>query len=174
MRQADFSARLAHTASFESTNIPNIDLLEEHASNQLDYFYTSDISPELELWTETLLRPRVLLVEEHYLQRALITTLLESENFHVVAVPSKKQAIRRLETQRFACVITDMGTDESEVKNFIAAVRNRKALADLPILILTSSVEHLEIPLLQAGADLVCSKKNLKKHLATQLRLVSN
>lgn len=119
-------------------------------------------------------RPKILLVEENYEQRALLSTMLEREKFRVVAVPTAKAALSNLRLEHFTCLISDASISDCDGWNFLWRIRHEQSLETIPIIVLTSKAFEWNSPVDANKDNVYCLKKGAKKHLATHLRKLLN
>lgn len=119
-------------------------------------------------------RPTILLVEENYEQRAVLSTLLEKEKFRVVAVPTAKAALSNLRMEQFTCLISDASISDCDGWNFLWRVRHEQSLTAIPIIVLTSKASERDNPVDSSKENVFCLKKGAKKQLATHVRKLLN
>ncbi len=79
----------------------------------------------------------LLIVEDDDVQRAAIVSLIGNGDVHSTAVGTAPEALALLRTERFDCMVLDLGLPDMTGFEFIDKVKNELHLADLPIIVYT-------------------------------------
>ena len=112
-------------------------------------------------------RLRVLLVEDNPGDAYLIEELLPLEGpmvFTVENVPRLKEALERIDTDRFNLVLLDLGLPDSDGLKTLRALRSHAS--HLPIIVLTgNSDERTGLAAVRDGAQDYLIKGQISKHL---------
>jgi two-component system KDP operon response regulator KdpE len=107
---------------------------------------------------ERLLNRRVLVIEDDYDIRKLITESLTNAGLDVVVAVDAGQALRTALARKPAAVVLDLGLPDYDGTQFIARWRERRPDAnDVPILIVSGRADRRQIASL-VGAAYVCGK----------------
>ena len=88
-------------------------------------------------------KPSVLIVDDYPGTLAALQAVLESRDLVVELAGSGSEALKRLETGDFACVLLDVRMPGIDGLETAALIRKRERLRDLPILFMTSSEPSL-------------------------------
>jgi CheY-like chemotaxis protein len=104
----------------------------------------------------------------------LLQFILERQHFRVLAAESTEEAREHLESETISCVVSDVFMPNKSGTEFIAELRNSTEYANLPVILLTAGAKDLEWAALESGADVFCEKKDAKKLLGRQIRLLIN
>lgn len=99
-------------------------------------------------------RPRILAVDDDPINLSVLESVLSSESYEIITAAGGKEALALLTTREWDLVITDVMMPNMSGYQLSQAVRERFAMAELPILLLTarSRPEDIEIGF-QAGAN---------------------
>jgi CheY-like chemotaxis protein len=103
-------------------------------------------------------RLNVLLVEDDDDIRALYCYMLASAGYKVKAVRNGLEAFAEIQVSRPDVVVTDILMPVLNGLDLIVAVRSNDEFADLPVVAMTSSGEHLREEARTAGATDVIAK----------------
>lgn len=85
---------------------------------------------------------RVLLIEDNEANRYLATYLLEHGGFHVSHAPDGPSGIDRASTEPFDIILIDIELPGMDGYAVTAALRGNPALADVPMVAVTSHAMH--------------------------------
>jgi CheY-like chemotaxis protein len=80
---------------------------------------------------------RLLVVEDDDTQRQSIVDLIGDGDVTSTAVASAKEALEKLEVERFDCMVLDLGLPDATGFELLEQVKNKPDLRDLPIIIYT-------------------------------------
>jgi CheY-like chemotaxis protein len=80
---------------------------------------------------------RLLLVEDDETQRNSIVELIGNGDVQTAAVSSGKEALEALKSERFDCMVLDLGLPDMTGFELIEQIRKDRSLTDLPIVIYT-------------------------------------
>ena len=98
--------------------------------------------------------PRVLVVEDEPNIRELVCLHLGLEGYNCDAVGDGKEALRRIEAERFDLLVLDVMIPRLDGLTLCRAVRNGRINQDVPILMLTARREESDnVVGLESGAD---------------------
>jgi DNA-binding response OmpR family regulator len=100
---------------------------------------------------------RILIIHEDRLISQLYREKLEASGFVVDTVRSLEPVPKHMETKRPDLVLIDLVLREGGTTDFIRALRQDPATAELPVLILPTNLRALSTEALQAGATKVIS-----------------
>ncbi|GFZ85404.1 hypothetical protein GCM10008018_34380 [Paenibacillus marchantiophytorum] len=131
-------------------------------------------------------RQRILAVDDDSLNLTIILSILASESYEVVPVMSAKEALVLLDSEQWDLVITDVMMPNMSGYELSRRIRERFALSELPILLLTARSRPEDLYAgFQSGANDYVTKPmdavefrsrvraltNLKKVVSEQLRV---
>ncbi len=80
---------------------------------------------------------RLLIVEDDEIQRESIKQLIGEDDVHIVAVSTGKHALDELETNRYDCMILDLGLEDITGFELLEAIRRSETAARVPIIVYT-------------------------------------
>jgi len=100
-------------------------------------------------------RLRVLVVDDSKVMRGIIRKMLSAKGAEVLEATDGKDALRLLETETVACIISDWNMPRMKGIDLLRCVRGDAALADTPFIMLTA--EALSTNLAEADAARVSS-----------------
>jgi CheY-like chemotaxis protein/HAMP domain-containing protein len=80
---------------------------------------------------------RLLIVEDDDIQRESIKQLIGEDDVHIVAVSTGKHALDELETNRYDCMILDLGLEDMTGFELLEAIRRSETAARVPIIVYT-------------------------------------
>jgi diguanylate cyclase (GGDEF)-like protein len=124
---------------------------------------------------EAPLRPMVMLVEDEPNVAKLVTGLLEKEGFAVAHYGDAESAMEAWQREAFALVITDIGLPGVSGFELVKHIRASRALATLPILMLTGSDEEESVVKgFELGANDYVTKPFHTAELALRIRRLIN
>jgi serine phosphatase RsbU (regulator of sigma subunit) len=106
--------------------------------------------------TSTTLRvpPLVLLIGKDFQDAAPLMQKIGSEGYFVVPEPELTTALSKLRAKRFEFVLVDIDGNSAAAENFTRTLRSDEQLADLPLLVISSSNDMDAIErCLDSGAD---------------------
>ncbi len=96
----------------------------------------------------------VLVADDDAVVRNLVRGLLSKHGFRVAEAADGRAALERLDAEPFALLILDLNMPRLDGRAVLRQVRQRKATAGLPVVVLTGSDdESAEIEVMEAGAD---------------------
>jgi chemosensory pili system protein ChpA (sensor histidine kinase/response regulator) len=136
------------------------------------------LSPQTQVSTESLSSPqtvtrylRVLLVDDSISVRKVLTKMLESHDYQVIAAKDGQDALDILRTQSFDVVLTDLEMPRLNGYELIEDVRRRFRIEELPILVMTTRAgdKHRQLAL-ELGANQYFSKPIDENKLLNFLR----
>lgn len=115
---------------------------------------------------------RVLLTDDNTATREMIRRLLEDGGFEVEAVETAEQALERIETKPFHCVITGVELPGLNGIELTRRVRSSDLYSDLPVVVLSTRDRPADrLAGLEAGADGYLTKQGLDpEHLMALIR----
>jgi len=118
---------------------------------------------------------RVLVVEDHPLIAELIETHLSSAGFHVDKCLHPRQAIERIDRERYDIAIIDIMMPEIDGYEVLAHIRSRRcSTQNLLVVLLSARSSQADIEKgLEMGADLYITKPFNGAELARTLTLLS-
>jgi len=118
----------------------------------------------------------LLVVEDDPVQRQYITDLMAPSNTRTVAVATGDEALALLQTERFDCVVLDLGLPGMSGWRVIEELQSSKALGTTPLLVYTAKdlTRREELKLGKAARSIVIkdarSPERLKQEIAEILR----
>lgn len=120
--------------------------------------------------------PSILLIDDDPDQLLLLESLLIRHGFKVTLADEAHDALDLVSRRRFDLVICDMKMPEMSGFEFVKAVRGSDlaSTAEVPIILLTALCVDIEFSVLQAGANMYCEKRNARKTLVRQVRMLLN
>ncbi|WP_375748804.1 response regulator [Vibrio sp. HN007] len=80
---------------------------------------------------------RLLVVEDDEIQRDSIRQLIGEEDVHIVAVSTGKEALSELESQRYDCMVLDLGLEDMTGFELLEDIRRSETAARVPIIVYT-------------------------------------
>ncbi|ABV36259.1 Histidine kinase [Shewanella sediminis HAW-EB3] len=80
---------------------------------------------------------KLLIVEDDEIQRESIRQLLGEGDIHIVGVATGKQALQELETNRYDCMILDLGLEDLSGFELLDKIRRSDSAARVPIIVYT-------------------------------------
>jgi CheY-like chemotaxis protein len=80
---------------------------------------------------------RLLVVEDDEAQRRSIVELIEHDDVRITAVPTAEEALEELRSQRYDCMVLDLGLHDMSGFELLERMRADPAMQDLPIIIYT-------------------------------------
>jgi CheY-like chemotaxis protein/signal transduction histidine kinase/HAMP domain-containing protein len=89
---------------------------------------------------KTFARPRVrrlLVVEDNDVERMSIQSLIEHDDVQIATVATGAEALQRLRTEEFDCVVLDLSLPDMSGFELLELVQREPALRDLPIVVFT-------------------------------------
>ncbi len=114
-------------------------------------------------------KPKVLLVEDNYMNKILVTEILTLNGYDIVEAASGIEAIRLIASERPDVVLMDLHLPEMDGVTATRIIKADKAVKGIPILALTASASQGEADdILGKGFDGYIGKPiEVKKLLAT-------
>jgi len=118
----------------------------------------------------------LLVVEDDPVQRQYITDLMAPSNTRTVAVATGDEALALLQTEKFDCVVLDLGLPGMSGWRVIEELQSSKALGTTPLLVYTAKdlTRREELKLGKAARSIVIkdarSPERLKQEIAEILR----
>ncbi|MCW8994288.1 MAG: response regulator, partial [Psychromonas sp.] len=92
---------------------------------------------------------RLLVVEDDEIQRESIKQLIGDDDIHILAVSTGKEALQELESERYDCMVLDLGLDDMTGFELLEQIRRSETAARVPIIVYTgrelSSEEDSEL-----------------------------
>jgi type II secretory ATPase GspE/PulE/Tfp pilus assembly ATPase PilB-like protein len=117
--------------------------------------------------------PRVLVVDDDPMIRALATALLDTSGMRVTSVENGRLALEKLERQEFDLAVIDLEMPEVSGMELLKQIRSRLVTAGLPVVVLTGSDSaEDEIRVMDAGADDYVTKPLVPERLLTRIKSV--
>jgi len=111
-----------------------------------------------------------LVVEDDAAIRLVISTILEDEGYHVIAVGSAEAAIAEFTDNRVDIVIVDLRLPGIQGLEFIRAIR---VGSQVPVVVVTAQADsHDVVACLEAGADDYVTKPFVAKELTARIRTI--
>ena len=80
---------------------------------------------------------RLLVVDDEEIMRKSIVGLVEGKDVQTVAVESGEEAIKKLQTEDFDCVVLDLGLKDMSGFEVLEMIRSDKRLSKIPIIVYT-------------------------------------
>ena len=80
---------------------------------------------------------RLLVVDDEEIMRKSIVGLVDGKDVQTVAVESGEEAIEKLKTEDFDCVVLDLGLKDMSGFEVLETIRNDKRLSKIPIIVYT-------------------------------------
>ncbi|WP_299789060.1 response regulator [uncultured Shewanella sp.] len=80
---------------------------------------------------------KLLIVEDDEIQRESIRQLLGEGDIHIVGVATGRQALQELETNRYDCMILDLGLEDLSGFELLDQIRRSDSAARVPIIVYT-------------------------------------
>ncbi|MCU6709976.1 ATP-binding protein [Paenibacillus sp. J5C_2022] len=92
-------------------------------------------------------RPRILAVDDDALNLGVITSILSKDDYEIVTVTNGEEALALLHEQKWELIITDVMMPGMSGYELTSRIRERYAVSELPVLILTarSRPEDIEV-----------------------------
>ena len=113
----------------------------------------------------------LMVVEDSNVQAKKLKFLLEENGFHVEIYSNGNEAYKRLETGQPILIISDIVMPEMDGYEFCGKVRENPSLREIPIILLTSLRDPLDIIKgLQAGADNFITKPYEDNYLLSRIQ----
>lgn len=115
----------------------------------------------------------LLLIDTHEELAAEFRAFLEDEGFTVKTLTDTTTAFEALSKVYFDVIICDFKVSEMASFNFFESIRSNPALPPemrIPIIVITSCGEHVELSNLDTGADLFCQRGEAQDRLVSQIR----
>lgn len=114
---------------------------------------------------------KILVVEDSNVQAKKIKFLLEENGLEVTVCPNGKEALQSALYETPMLIISDIVMPEMDGYELCAAIKNEEKLKNIPIILLTSLRDPLDIIKgLQAGADNFITKPYEEKYLITRIQ----
>ena len=102
---------------------------------------------------------RLLVVDDEEITRKSIVGLVEGKDVLIVAVESGEEAIARLKTEDFDCIVLDLGLREMSGFDVLEMIRNDKRLSKIPIIVYTGKeLTRIEELMLRKLSDSIIIK----------------
>lgn len=85
----------------------------------------------------------VLVIEDDPQLCNSILKLLQEENYRCIGVSSSREALFRLQNQKYSCILVDLKLGEEKGEDLIATTRSRRDLPNrtTPILVITGNLD---------------------------------
>lgn len=112
--------------------------LSEHAYKDASTSIHHAIINAMARNTRTDYRPKILAVDDDAVNLRVLMNILSNERFDVETVTSGQEALRRLDSQEWDLVISDVMMPGMSGYDLTRAIREKYALSELPILLLTA------------------------------------
>lgn len=137
---------------------------------------TTNISGFLSDSTDsTKMKPKLLIVDDDNVNLKTIIHLLEVIDYQIDAVTSAKQAIAKLEKNRYDLVISDVMMPNVSGYGLTRLIRKRYTISELPVLLLTARGRSKDILAgFQAGANDYVKKPIDGKELKARVRALTD
>jgi two-component system sensor histidine kinase/response regulator len=114
---------------------------------------------------------KILVVEDSNVQAKKIKFLLEENGLPVIVTPNGKEALQVALEEKPMLIISDIVMPEMDGYELCTAIKNEPKLRDIPIILLTSLRDPLDIIKgLQAGADNFITKPYEEKYLISRIQ----
>ena len=110
---------------------------------------------------------RILLVEDNETNQVLAQEILESYNYQVDIAEDGKEALDKISSYQFDCVLMDIKLPELNGYEATRRIRNKMGLSDLPVIALTANVmeKHLKKAEEAGMNDLISKPINIEDML---------
>jgi sensor histidine kinase YesM len=115
------------------------------ASDTSSFLYSIDSPPDLE--EEIILneRPKILIIDDEPLNLHVILKILSSDKYEIETVTSGQEAIRKLDQKFWDLIISDVMMPQMSGYELSKTIRERYAVYELPILLLTARSQQEDI-----------------------------
>ncbi|WNJ73099.1 response regulator [Vibrio vulnificus] len=80
---------------------------------------------------------RLLVVEDDAIQQESIRQLIGEDDIHIVAVPTGEKALEELESNRYDCMVLDLGLEDMTGFELLERIRRSETAARVPIIVYT-------------------------------------
>jgi tubulin-specific chaperone A len=102
---------------------------------------------------------RLLVVDDEEITRKSIVGLVEGKDVLIVAVESGEEAVKRLKTEEFDCIVLDLGLKEMSGFDVLEMIRSDKRLSKIPIIVYTGKdLTRIEELMLKKLSDSIIIK----------------
>lgn len=120
--------------------------------------------------------PKILIVEDDFDTRRLLSIQLERENFTPILAVNGHQALEYLETEKPALVILDLMLPDMHGFDICKAIRQELSASDLPVIILSALGDRPDVRVegLQAGANDIIGKPHNTQEIIARMRTLIN
>lgn len=118
---------------------------------------------------------RLLLIDDDQDQLNCLGAILERGGYEVSISNSARDAIDKVTSDNFNLIISDLNMPEMNGEDFVRALRGLNPFGrrnNLPLIILTSCDNSIELDLLKLGADMYCQKVQAEKVLLDQVKFL--
>jgi CheY-like chemotaxis protein len=112
----------------------------------------------------------ILIAEDDAAQRELYTLILEFEGYEVKSVSNGREALEEIQRKAPDLILTDIGMPEIDGLELIQLVKEQKALADIPVVVMTSFQKGYLTWAWAAGAKGAIAKPFSPEDLFTAIR----
>jgi len=117
----------------------------------------------------------VLLVQNDPVLKVVLNCLLTEAKFNVILCDSGKDALSNLKNANIELIVSDIKLPDMSGLRLVKKVRassKNSYLLNIPIILLTSQSKDLELLAISMGVDMLCQKRNVKKDLIPQIKLL--
>jgi len=90
-------------------------------------------------------RPRLLIVDDEFINIRVIETILSTKQYHMMGVTSGSKALALLDLQEWDLVISDVMMPHMSGYELTRTIRERFTMTELPILLLTARSQSIDI-----------------------------
>lgn len=117
--------------------------------------------------------PRVLVVEDHPLIAELVETRLQIEGFRATKCLGGREALARIESERFDLVILDIMMPDIDGYEVLAHIRSNPATQTLPVIFLTARTSQEDVDKgMQMGVNHYITKPFSGAELARTVKIL--
>lgn len=115
-------------------------------------------------------KTEILIVEDSPMQAAVLKSLLENQEFHVLVAYNGKEALALLENHNPVIVISDIVMPEMDGYQLCRLIKDNEKMKDIPVILLTAlSDPHDVLKGLECGADNFITKPYNEKYLISRI-----
>jgi type IV pilus assembly protein PilB len=123
--------------------------------------------------SDTIERPKLLLIEDDPDVRSILAMLLRKEMFEVVEACNGQEGIEAVYNQKPTVILCDLMMPVMDGREFLLKMKGNKKTQKIPVIILTAvDSEENEIDLLEIGAVDFVSKSSSSNVMLTRIRRI--
>jgi PAS domain S-box-containing protein len=128
-----------------------LQVLQRQVSQQQRCPVTVEVQPSV--------KPPILVVEDDFVTRDMVRTMLEDEGWQVVEAQNGREGIEQLKLHQPGLILLDLMLPEMDGFSFVAELQNQEAWRSLPVVVVTAKhITQRDEQLLRGRVDRVLEK----------------